>query len=91
MSEPLNFDGKPMPARISADYYGQNGSMGTYGLSGGACGYVREDLYNGRIARMSGEDVKAMITELSGYLTQSEIQSLAIGDGAIVWDEEVPA
>jgi hypothetical protein len=40
---------------------------------------------------MSGEDIKAMITELSQYLTQTEIESLVIGDGEIGWKDEVPA
>lgn len=38
-----------------------------------------------RISRMSGDEIKAMITELSEYLTQAEIESLVIGDGAIGW------
>ena len=41
-----------------------------------------------RISRMSGDEIKAMITELSEYLTQTEIESLVIGDGAIGWKEE---
>jgi hypothetical protein len=89
MSAPLNYDGKEMPVRINADYI--QAGVGTYGLAGtGVCWYVREDIYTGRIERMSGDGIKAMITELSQYLTQSEIESLVIGDGAISWTEEEP-
>lgn len=64
MSNPLNWDGSPMPERISADYYGQNGAMGTYGLSGGVCGYLREDLAMHLPAAITDEMVEAVEREV---------------------------
>lgn len=41
-----------------------------------------------RIARMSGEQVMELITELSQFLTQSEINRVSAGYGEIAWKEE---
>lgn len=40
-----------------------------------------------RIARMSGDQVMSLITELSQFLTQSEIARVEVGDGELVWKE----
>jgi hypothetical protein len=44
-----------------------------------------------RIARMSGSEVMALITELSQYLTQTEIESVEVGSGELTWREVEPS